>query len=247
MPELSIITQNLNGNLCDRNIKRYITQYPADIYAFQELRRGKCNVIDYEFGLETSDFKINYTGNEEAKRIWEDAFPWIEFKSGYWMELNIEFDNRKIVILNFHNSCRYSSELRYVLLKRLDELQNKNVILLGDFNAAYGYQSTNIVEENEIFLTILSDEKGYIELCSPEEKENPHYTYLHKRRSGEIELKKLDHIFMSPCMYEKLGKSPDICYIDEVNYNFDEYKECAKISTDHSGIRLTFSFKDQEI
>lgn len=231
--KLSIITQNLDGKLNDINIKEYMEKYVADIYAFQELRRGRYNVTDFKVSRQCV-YKVDDRENDKAKKLWDDAFPWMEFRSGYWMESNIKIGNEKVIIINFHSSCYYSSELRYILLKRLDGLQNENIILLGDFNAAFKYQTMKNIKENDNFLSIII-EKGFIELCaSNENKNNPHYTHMHKG-----ELKKLDHIFVSKCFNKKF-KDYRIDYIDEVNRNF---KKNTNISTDHSGIRLMLEFE----
>ncbi|MDU5740144.1 MAG: hypothetical protein E6Z84_05220 [Clostridium sp.] len=156
------------------------------------------------------------------------------------MEKHIVFDNKEIIILNFHSSLKYSTELRYVLLKRLDELNDENVILLGDFNAAFKYQSESIVPENHKFLSILTNERyKFSELYSIEEnEENPHYTFKLESTNKQ---KKLDHIFVSQSLFEKKFNY-QIDYIDEVNRNFKGKKTNKEISTDHSGIKLTFSF-----
>ena len=243
MKKLTIITQNLNRKLDIENINKYIDEYEADIYAFQELKSGRygiTEIIDKPNYKEVNEiYKEIYKGNSDEERLMKCSFPWLEFKSGYWMEKIIKFDNKEIIIFNFHSSLYYSIQLRYVLLKRLEELKGKYVILLGDFNAAFKYQSENIIPENDQFLSFLTNKYEYMELCNDKEDEKkPHYTFMHHGKR-----KKLDHIFVSKNLYHNIRYK--INYIDEVNYNFDEYKKNKGISTDHFGIKLTFSFKFQ--
>ena len=80
--KLSIITQNLDGKFNDKNIKEYMEKYVTDIYAFQELRRGRYNVTDFEVSPQCV-YKVDDKENDKAKKLWDDAFPWMEFRSGY--------------------------------------------------------------------------------------------------------------------------------------------------------------------
>lgn len=230
MNSFSIITQNLNGKCNAENINKYTDLFEADIYAFQELKEGRCNITDFVI-----NYKVESKSNVGAKTIWDKAFPWISFKSGYWQEVDFSFNGKNIKVINFHCSPTYSTNLRYVLLNRLEDVdvKNKFVILLGDFNAAFKEQSENCVLNNHEFL-ILVKKKGYIEIVKKDENKNPHYTFVDKKNKK----KKLDHIFIS----DKLGKLSNenwkfvIEYIDEVNTSFSTTE---KAFTDHSGIKLS--------
>lgn len=221
MGQLKIITQNLNRN----NAEEYMKEYEADIYAFQELKSNYSGITEI-LNTESPDYTVIDKGNDYAHSLSSKFFPWWDFRSGYWMEEYILYQNKKIIIINIHISPSYSTYLRFLLLRRLEELENKNVILLGDFNAAFDFQSENRVSENHRYLECLTKIYGYVELCSKEENEKPHYTY----QDAKNHWKKLDHIFVSQPLFNQL-KEYQITYIDEVRSHH--------IYTDHSGIQLT--------
>lgn len=237
MNVLSIITQNLNGAYTDETIGEYKQKEKADIYAFQELKRGNCNITDTQASnMQMDDFS-------HAKKIWEDAFPWIEFKSGYWKESSIKFSGQKIRIVNFHSSPWYSAQIRYTLLKRLDEIRKETefVILLGDFNAEFkreeDQQLKGVKKQNNAFLKRIQY-FGFTELLSEEEKKDPripHGTFEFKKDNKTYK-KKLDHIFISKGLLALSGDGWKffIQYIDDVNIHPPKPKPI-----DHSGIRLT--------
>lgn len=223
MGQLRMITQNLNRNF----YHKYMCQYQADIYAFQESKTGRSAITEIR-NKESQDYIIEYNGNDRVHELSLEYFPWWEFRSGYWMEEHILYQNKKIILINIHISPYYSTFLRFLLLKRLEDLEKKNVILLGDFNAAFDYQSENSVPENHAYLDYLTKTYDYVELCSKEENVRAHYTYFDQKNNH---WKKLDHIFVSKTLFEQL-KEYQITYIDEVCQN--------SIHTDHSGIQLTF-------
>lgn len=155
MNTISIITQNLNRNI--QTLNSYYNENQADIYAFQEIpKTGPGRPFHTIFTLAPNSKYDEIQSNFVAQNIWDEAFPWIEFKGGYWMEKELEFDNEYILIINYHGSLRYDIQLRYVLLKRLldSNLNNKPVILLGDFNASFNHQTqyATINTENDKFL-----------------------------------------------------------------------------------------------
>lgn len=230
MKSISIITQNLNGKYNTKNINKYTDLFEADIYAFQELKEGSCHITDFII-----NYKNKSKSNDIAKKIWDKAFPWVPFKSGYWMEVDFSFDGKNIKVINYHCSPTYSTSLRYVLLNRLDDVDvnNKLVILLGDFNAAFVEQTENYVPSNHEFL-LLVQQKGYKELIKKEENKTPHYTFVDKNNKK----KKLDHIFISDKLWELSNDTWEfsIEYIDEVNTSFSKTE---KAFTDHSGIKLS--------
>lgn len=233
MRELSIITQNLNGRFDYKSITEYTKVHKANIYAFQELKSGKSYITDI---LIDDHLKNKYKDSDDAKKLWEDAFPWLDFKSGYWKEWGIEFAGKKIRIINVHCSPTYTNSMRYTLLKMLDEsnIKNELVILLGDFNAAFKNQTETNIKENHKFLSLITQDLKYKELLANAETENkPHFTFQYKGKR-----KKLDHIFISEELFKfsNAGWNFLIEYIDSVNLNFSKSKEAF---TDHSGIKLT--------
>lgn len=184
--KLTVITQNLNKKP-EQEISKYFNEFKADIYAFQELKRKKSCITEIFTRPEfASSCKETYCGHEDERRLSNLLFPWLEFRSGYWMEKHIMYGGKEIIVINIHCSPRYSSEQRFILLKRLDELEDKNVILLGDFNAAFAYQTEKNIPENDVYLRIIT-EKGYLFLkCANRAKiKNQHIlSYINfKRRS----------------------------------------------------------------
>lgn len=228
----------------------------ADIYAFQEL----CTEGTRSFSTNTivkkrfcKDTRISGC-SAKAKEIWDNAFPWSEFLSGYWDECDIKFAEKRIKIINVHCSPRweYMYAIRYTLLKRLSEMQGNGLtILLGDFNAAFRNQTEvtkkEILNDNEKFLKEITEKYGFIECTSAKEKEGkPQYTYYLKRKKNgkdEKEGKKVDHIFISKSLSDLLEAPYEIEYIDEVNRGLSE---SAAAFTDHSGIKLTIELPDPE-
>lgn len=232
--EFSIISQNLNGKLTEKTVKRYEQREKADIYAFQELKQERYNITD------TKAVNMPMKDILQAEQIWMDAFPWLEFKSGYWKESSIEFSKKEIRIINFHSSPFYSAQMRYILLKRLGEIKADFVILLGDFNAEFENQTeqplSRVTKENDAFLAQIGG-LGFTELLSEQEREEnkPHYTFQYGKYK-----KKLDHIFISQGLSDlsHQGWRFSIQYIDDVNISFSP-SESEQAFTDHSGIKLT--------
>ena len=172
MESLSIISQNLGANpsvfsksksqighkdymtgrvVRDDILREYMEWYDADIYAFQNAPlAGNRSKAFTGFRVRPDELR-KYRGAEsdhDVKAIWREAFPWIEFKSGYWMEKKVEFDGEEIIIINYHCASNYSVQLRYILLKRLDQesILDKCVILLGDFNTVFNFQTERVIK-----------------------------------------------------------------------------------------------------
>lgn len=240
---MTIISQNLY-NYRKKNIKglgqvdSYRNNYKANVYAFQEYPewgRGKTFYITfYDNGGENK-------GNvNEAERLWYKYFPWTDFPQRYWTEVDVYFENVKIRIINVHIASAYQDQLRFVLLNRLEQLVNEPIILLGDFNAAFSYQTENVIEGNDSFLSLIID-RGYKEIYGKkEDNKNPHYTYALKSSKTKVwERKKLDHIFVSSKLYE-LGWKMYVEYIDNVNINLEHISgiKPSDAFTDHSGLKL---------
>lgn len=238
--------------------ERYIKSHKADIYAFQEV--AKLNNGHWSNITETiiPSLPKNARDADCAEEIWYEAFPWNEFRSGYWDECDIEFAGKEIKIINFHSSPTYDLAIRYTLLKRLSNIQGRLTILLGDFNAAFRYQTQspedNNIIEGEDFLKEITRKYKFIEcIDSKEHKGNPHYTHFYPDESNadeKIKRNKLDHIFISKSLSRLLKKPYEIQYFDEVNYcpialNEDgKEMDKDKAFTDHSGIMLTIELPD---
>ncbi|MDD6858838.1 MAG: hypothetical protein PUD71_10815 [Lachnospiraceae bacterium] len=241
--QMTIISQNLY-NYRKKNIKglgqvdSYRNNYKADVYAFQEYPewgRGKTFYTTfYDNGGE------NKGSVNEARALWEIYFPWSDFPQRYWTEVDVHFNNVKIRVINVHITSNYQDQLRFVLLKRLEQLENEPVILLGDFNAAFSYQTENVVQGNDLFLSLII-EIGYKEICGEmEDNKNPHYTYAIKpSKTKEWEKKKLDHIFVSSKL-DELSWNMNVEYIDNVNINLEHISgiKPSDAFTDHSGLKI---------
>ncbi len=184
---LTIITQNLNWRLGEGDIEKYTKEYPADVYAFQEFNVGTHITVFVTKNEDKYDWEND---SERAEEIWDDAFPWIEFRSGYWAEKDIKFAGKEIKVINFHSSPKYSYAIRSILLKRLKEVncKYKYVILLGDFNASFEGN-----DESFAFLNCI--EKNGFKECLSDEGAEPTYTYAYytyekKEKEKTIEIKK---------------------------------------------------------
>ena len=248
--KITIISQNLfnypSKNKWGTNQdKIYLNSYKADIYAFQEYpdwRKGK--------KFYTTFYTTNHEYEEsidEVEKLWKEFFPWRDFPKGYWSELVIRFNNVRIRIINIHITVgKYCDQLRLVLLKRLEQLSNEQVILAGDFNAAFSYQTESVIRENDRFLSRIID-MGYKEMMGESEEENlPHYTYaLQNDKTKSWKRKKLDHIFVPVGMEEAFNWKLRLEYIDDVNLNLSAINEKEPLNpfTDHSGLKLVIETK----
>lgn len=101
-----------------------------------------------------------------------------------------------------------------------------------DFNAAFSYQTENVIQGSDLFLSLIID-IGYKEIYGKlEDDKNPHYTYALKPSKTKLwEKKKLDHIFVS----YKLDELGCKMYIILVHINGIKPPDAF---TDHSGLKL---------
>lgn len=240
--ELTIISQNLfNYRKKNRKGKKqidfYINNYKADIYAFQEFPewgRGKTFYTTFYNNKEDKGFV------EKIEKLWKRYYPWTDFPKRYWSEKEISFCGKCITIINLHISNSYDDQLRFILLKRLEQLKNELVVIVGDFNAAFSYQTDNVIIGNNVFLSLII-KKGYVEMCDKcENIDNPHYTFaLFSSSTNLWEKKKLDHIFCSQGIF-KMGWEIDADYIDDVNVHLEHINgnKPQNPFTDHTGIKL---------
>ena len=244
--KITIISQNLYNynNHRKKNIRGlkqvalYQNNYKADVYAFQEypeFGRGKTFYTTFCDNNGESKGSVN-----EVEALWKEHFPWSNFPQRYWAEINELFNKVEISVINVHITITYQDQLRFVLLKRLEQLKYEPVILLGDFNAAFSYQTDKVVQGNDLFMSLIT-KKGYKEICGEKENNiNPHYTHaLKSSKTKSWEKKKLDHIFMSSKL-DELGFNMDLEYIDDVNINLQYINGIKPLDafTDHSGLKL---------
>lgn len=262
MAELTIITQNLNGynyrglfkekldwTIWKRMIDRYMKEHEADIYAFQEFYETESSTSFNAKTIVKPPFCEGMKGmnvSGRAEEIWDETFPWAEFRSGYWDERDIKFAGETIKIINFHSSPTYDLGIRYILLKRLSEVKGRFTIVLGDFNAAFLGQMAN--KEKKFIRSAMFLEKitnsGFRECLEQETENGLHHTHSYG---------KIDHIFISESLFnllrdsnpEKDKEKPyEITYIHEVRRNHPSKSKDA--FTNHSGIKLTIWLPDPE-
>ncbi len=248
---LEIICQNLFNypKKNDANLEVFFEKNIADYYAFQEYpssepgRKIYTTIIN-RIGKERKEINDrNYV--DIIEKEWENNFPWAEARTGYWSEATLQFDGKDIILINVQISPSYSDQLRLILLKRLDQLKEKCVLLVGDFNAAFKYQTDVKIQENDKFLSLIL-EKGFNELLEQSEESNPHYTFAIENKKKQKWLrKKLDHVFKSKLLEKKFKIS--IEYLDVVNNNIEHLIEGRSKSkdafSDHTGMKITISKK----
>lgn len=281
MAELKIITQNLGGykdyeiagskQETDLNILKAVKgKYKnagkevddVAIYAFQELGKGINRALTYTI-VADEQLQKSVRVSAHARKIWDDAFPWSEFRSGFWDERDIVFAGKQIKIINFHSSPTYNLAIRFILWKRIPKISSGYTILLGDFNAAFEEQTEaggQDIIESANFLE-RTKKYGFKEcMIDGETEKNPHYThsYIIKAndpKNNKLVRNKLDHIFISESLFELIKGSYTIEYFDEVNYLPNKLDENGEIEgffsnhndmafTDHSGIKLTIELPD---
>ena len=102
-------------------------------------------------------------------------FFWLEYPENYIAENEISLSSSKFILINVH-LAGFNSGKRYplmlTLIERLekDDLKNKNVILLGDFNAqnADNNDSKRLIEGSKYLKKIRDN--GFEELFMEDEK-----------------------------------------------------------------------------
>lgn len=132
-------------------------------------------------------------------------------------------------LLNYHRHCEFKtgkSNDIYAFCKYILERRNKNVAIIGDFNATTRQEREQIFDsnvENEMFL-------DFFRLVEYREKGDFEYTWFNK---GDVhDVRRLDHCFVSEYMN---GNFKCIGYTDD-NVNALLYPDTG--FTDHSAIIL---------
>ncbi len=256
--KLRIVTQNLNK--ADISwIERYKEKVNADIYAFQEIKKGTAGITDIHISNNLPDDTLIQIEAKslEAEENWNNVFnktgkgPWFDFRDGFWKEATLTYKNGTIKIINIHLSNYSNEQFRFLLTKYLYDLEKsfENVLLLGDFNTAEYNQTMKPNTWAQAMYHTITDIFGYKELFSENEKPTePHYTFC------EYKQQKIDHIFVSPKLYIKLREwGFRVRYIDEVNINKDKLQNINEDSTffgikpftDHSGILLEIGHRKE--
>lgn len=263
--ELKISCLNFQGNKneelkktnLEMHMESFIKNEKADIIAGQELLPNINNEsknlgsgIDIEgkvevgskfftgFCIKDKTYNTGLNSYAEMEEIWRDLFEMCStsrYRSAYFTEKWIKFCGKNIRLINVHLSLSYEIELRLSLLEYLSRLQNKYTIIMGDFNAAEKWQTSNYIEGNDKFLKKMKS-RGYFELLNEkEQKGRPHYTHYCQEKG-----RKLDHIFLSNA-FEKDFETR-IEYNDNINHTVPGNKN-SNAFTDHSAIRLTIKKK----
>lgn len=235
---MKILSLNVNSEKLNRvdSIDKLMKEYSAELYSFQECKYGlhghdRINTVNY--------YNSGYQKNSEVyKNIWNHYFSWLEYPENYIAENEISLDFSSFILINVHLVGFYSGKrypLMLTLLERLEkvDLKNKNVILLGDFNAQnVGNNTENkcLVEGSEYLNKIRT--KGFIELFMEGEK-SPINTYFDKNNNGF----RYDHVFV------RLKEDSDIKvtikdYFPESTSNKEEWY------SDHRGIIIEIIERD---
>lgn len=227
---MKILCMNLNGN-DDKEIKDKYSD--CNLFAYQESTKnltGRTKINTVIIDKKNNDNILK--GTEKFKKLWEFYFPWLVFPENYFSEIEYMDENSNISfkLVNVHLAAFYSGKkhlLEFVLLERLKELvkENKNVILLGDFNAQKIVSRKN---QGSQFLEKV-EELGFEEIFSENEKKEKTIipTYYYKERGLRY-----DHVYIR--RFNDFAKDIEITY-------YPEYKDGEKsISglSDHRGIIL---------
>lgn len=253
MEELKIVTVNVGGNnkeINTENAKKWLNGCGADIIAVQELPLSFREEKDNSRARICTDyFKVNNKlGKAEvstsvAEKIWSEILldTKIEksFRDGYWKEIDITFQEKKIRIINIHISPTYHLLLKLTLLTYLDKLNSNNIkhiILLGDFNAAKNEDTILNPKKNENSDAFLKAIEGFgFKEVRNDNWESPPYTH-YNTRGGRM----LDHIYVSKQMKEDF--KIEVSLINDINYTYSKHKKSTAF-TDHSALCATFTKK----
>ena len=234
---MEILSLNVNGEKFNRvnSINELMNACNADLYCFQECKFGlhkkdRINTVNYY----NSDYQKN---SKIYKSIWNRSFFWLEYPENYIAEKEISLNFSAFILINVHLAGFYSGKrypLMLTLMERLekDDLKNKNVIVLGDFNAqnADNTESKCLVEGSK-YLNRIRD-KGFNELFMEGEK-TPIATYFDNSNNAF----RYDHVFV------RLKEDSEIKvsikeYFPELNVNKEEWY------SDHRGIIIEINERD---
>lgn len=218
----------LSLNVNKEDIRSIISDVKADIYCFQEsridLHGARINTVNIY-----NDKQL--TKEDKLSRIWKDIVPWIEFPENYFAECEVKNENINFVLINVHLAGFYNKRfsLMSTLLHRIksNDIKNKNVIVLGDFNAQ-GIANTGNKKsiEGANYIKEIENE-GFREVFK-EGENNPSVTYYDK----EIGVR-YDHVFF------RKGTGDDISVkIDEY---YPESTDENKWKSDHRGILISLN------
>ncbi len=234
---MEILSLNVNGEKLNRvnNINGLMEECKTELYCFQECKYGlhkrdRINTVNYYNGNFQKISKI-------YKNIWNRHFFWLEYPENYIAENEISLSSSKFILINVH-LAGFNSGKRYplmlTLIERLekDDLKNKNVILLGDFNAqnADNNDSKRLIEGSKYLKKIRDN--GFEELFMEDEK-SPIATYIDNCDNAF----RYDHVFV------RLKED------SEIKVSIKDYFPNSKVNkenwySDHRGIIIEIIEKD---
>lgn len=228
---MKILSLNVNGATED-STNNLMKQNKASIYCFQESKYGirgneKINTVNYYKEVLEKE-------NEKLSSIWNELFPWLEFPENYFAENIIKDEEGEcapFVLINVHLAGFYSGKrypIMLTLLKRLqmEDLEGKNVILLGDFNAQKtSDNASKLARQGSEYIKLIENNR-FVEILKDEKKE-PIETYYDSKNNAF----RYDHIFFrkgSTNNFNVLIKK----YLPEVNEDKNKW------ISDHRGIMI---------
>ncbi|WP_167957891.1 endonuclease/exonuclease/phosphatase family protein [Anaerosporobacter faecicola] len=222
---------NLNGNK-DDILSNEKDNLKCDIYAYQESKYALPEKTRINTVIIGADNIIHKNVNN-FKDIWNEYFPWLTFPENYFSEYDYIDVNSKIIfkLINVHLAGFWSEKrhlLEFVLLQRLqqEELQNLNVILVGDFNAQKKYSGKKT--SGTLFLEKLEN-LGFDEKFSTSEENNNLVVPTYYNHEDGV---RLDHIYIR-CSHDFYNNV-------EVNYYpaYSDNEMSIECASDHRGIIL---------
>lgn len=205
------LKEQLVQSIIDKQIDGLIgclNKYQIDIMACQEINHKYRD--DYKNRLDVAGYKLLYNEKEYSTRVYTTVGFIVNKECNIDVEGNsifngvgqtnkyyeIKFTKYNLSLVTVHINPKERETCLDVIDSVNEETANgnntnRNIILLGDFNAAgkehrEKFAKQNVMEENEKFLKKIS-EKGYIEIGDAK-----NYTYITANFKNKI-----DHIYFS--------------------------------------------------
>lgn len=242
---MKIISCNVNGirSALKKGLVGFVENEQPDILCLQEVKCASSDIPEELRNLSSYSLFLNcankkgYSGvavYTKQKPIKVDSILGIDRFDGEGRFLELEYPEFTILNLYFPHGGRQKENLEYKLnvyekiFERTQQLKNKNVILIGDFNIAHSeidlarpkQNKNNImfsqVERDQIIKLI---DMGFIDSFRKFNKETENYTwwpYAFDARNRNMGWR-IDYCFVSGGMTEKISNAsiyPDMCFSD---------------------------------
>lgn len=271
MKSLSIITQNMGASKSmfgksqkQRSNRDYLTgalekkdstqeymeRYDADIYVFQDLSKIGGRNKNFRGFQTRPEADMKYGGKETdmaARALWQEAFPWIEYKVGCWMEKTISFDEEEIVIINYHCTSGCAVQSRYILLKRLEQedLKGKCVLLTGEFNPMYHYQTEQVIKENWDFLQEIV-RREYVDVFEKETEKEARAKLANRcwQMRNNWNAKREVYVFASRAFIEKVENGQWLFETAAIGLTEDIDSETDSRIAENPGVKIVITVSD---